>query len=511
MKSIYLTIMAFAVASCLHGQSADSYSGDMLHDYFGKQLEMIPVTPGFTPPVTSRALGYSGLCAYESTVHGMSNKTSLVGIVPQLDILPLPTAGVNYHWGIVTNNAMHALLVGLYNNASTQHLTDLNNIRNAYNVEFSAGTPAEVVSASTTFGTQIGNSILMYANGDGAQNCQLFNFPNDYVIPVGPGLWQPLAGQMALQPYWGEKRCFVVEFVDLSIISPAPPAFSDQVGSELYNEANAVYEAVNNLTTEQQNIAEYWADGGNTLTPPGHSISMLRNIMRYENEDLAFSAEAYARLGMAVSDAFVACWKTKYEYNLLRPIHYINDYIDADWTTVVPTPPFPEYTSGHSTQSGAFGAAMTAIYGNNYAFVDSTHGELYGGPRFFNNFVECAEETAISRLYGGIHFPIGNTEGTVLGANIGEMVNMLFETVVGVNETASNTFIEVYPNPTSGMVTLSVAAAAMVDVFNITGQKVATFTGSRTLDLSGMDAGIYILEVKDMQHNPMGISRVVVE
>lgn len=511
MKTIYMTVMAFAMTSVAFAQSADSYDGQLLHDYFGKQLEMIPVTPGFTPPVASRALGYSGICAYEATVHGMSNKTSLVGIVPQLDVLPLPVAGQTYHWGIVTNNAMHALTVGLYNNASVQHITDLNNLRNAYNTEFADGTPADVVTASTTLGTQIGNSILTYANADGAQNCQLSNFPADYVAPTGPGLWEPLAGQMALQPYWGEKRCFVVEFVDLSMISPAPPAFSDQVGSALYNEANAVYEAVNNLTTEQLNIAEYWADGGNTVTPPGHSISMLRNIMRYENEDLAFSAEAYARLGMAVSDAFVACWKTKYEYNLLRPIHYINDYIDADWTTVVPTPPFPEYTSGHSTQSGAFGATMTAIYGNNYAFVDSTHGELYGGPRFFNNFVECAEETAVSRLYGGIHFPIGNTEGTILGAGIGEMVNMLFETVVGIDETTANATIQAFPNPTDGMTTLNIPALSVVDVYTVTGQKVAQFNNIRTLDLSGLEAGIYLVEAKDQGSNPLGTTRVIVQ
>jgi hypothetical protein len=493
-------------------QTADNYDGDVLNAYFGHQLEMIPVTPGFTPPVASRALGYTGLCAYESVVHGIPTMNSFEGIIPQLAGLPQPDTDETYHWGVVANHAMYVLTAGLYNNASTENLNVLSDLRDSFDAEYAAGTLAEVMTASATYGESIGSAMLAYANLDGAENCQLTNFPAEYIPPTGPGLWAPLSGQMALQPYWGDKRCFVVEYADLSMIAPEPPSYSDEVGSDLYQEALAVYDAVNNLTPEQAIIAEYWADGGGTVTPPGHSVSMLRNILIHEEEDLAFAAMAYARLGMAVSDAFVLCWKTKYHYNLLRPVHYINDVIDADWTTYISTPPFPEYTSGHSTQSGAFGSVMTAIYGNNYAFIDSTHGELYGGPRSFNNFVECAEETAISRLYGGIHFPVGNNEGSALGDMVGDMVNMLFEMAVSTDDVVGVApQVQAYPNPTQGNIIVGGSnGSVVVEVFDLSGRKLET-SYSRQLDLTSYPRGIYLLQVSGMDGVLLGTERIILE
>jgi hypothetical protein len=488
----------------LSAQTADSYAGTILHDYFKQELEFIRTTPGFTPPVASRALGYSGITAYESVVHGMPNRLSLAGVLPELETLPLPVNGQDYHWPEVANIAMHDVILHFYSNTSLENISGLTALRDEYTVLHEFEEEASVITASQDFGAALAEAIITYASADGQPECQFSNFPAEYVPPAGEGLWVPLTGQSALQPYWGDKRCFVVPFITNEMIADAPPEFSSDVESVLYAEALEVYEAVNNLTVEEQNIAEYWADGGGSYTPPGHSFSMLRFVMIDENEDLGFASEAYARLGVALADAFVQCWKTKYNYNLLRPITYINNHIDENWTTVVGTPPFPEYTSGHSSQSGAFGAVMTELYGMNYTFTDSTYGDQFGGPRTWNSFVESAEETAISRLYGGIHYPIGNTNGSVSGIMIGNMVSGLFNQLVNTPEETALANLELYPNPSPGQVSLNLPNNDFtgLTVWTLTGQKVyEEILNSRVLDLSHLEKGVYIFVVEDVNGN----------
>jgi hypothetical protein len=509
---IFTLSLAVMASSMSYAQSTYDYPADVLNAYSALQLEMIPVTPGFTPPVVSRALGYIGLTAYEAGVHGMPDRTSLAGVVPQLETLPTPVSDL--YWPEVINQAVYNVTADMFSNAPVELLDELVDLRVQFTVQHSIDADAILVAASGQYGQDLADAILTYAHADGQEGCQFSNFPADFVPPVGPGLWVPLPGQSALQPYWGDKRCFVVEFVTNDLLSPAPPAFSSEEGSELYNEAFAVYEAVNNATQEEINIAEYWADGAGTVTPPGHSWSMLLQILELENSDLGFAAEAYARMGMALSDAFVQCWATKYVFNLERPITYINSHIDADWTTIVSTPPFPEYTSGHSTQSGAWGVVMTSLFGENYAFTDFTHGDQFGGPRSFTSFAECAEETAISRLYGGIHFPVGNTMGSMSGQVVGALVNQLFEQAVGVTEAfADGARFLIHPNPTQGNIVLTgdLQAGAQFVVYNGAGQAVYTAPAAfGRADVSHLPAGLYIAALENTSGTVTSRTRLVV-
>ncbi|NJN83377.1 MAG: vanadium-dependent haloperoxidase [Caldilineaceae bacterium] len=192
-----------------------------------------------------------------------------------------------------------------------------------------------------------------------------------------------------------------------------------------------VYSAVKNLTPEQEQIALFWADDpGKTFTPPGHSIAIATQILRGQHASLALAAETYARVGLAVGDAFIGCWHAKYVHNLVRPITYIQSFIDPTWNTPnitdpVITPPFPEYPSGHSTQSGATASVLTALFGDEYRFTDNSHAELGLAARTFNSFDEFADEAAISRLYGGIHYRPAIELGVDQGRCIGEQVNKL--------------------------------------------------------------------------------------
>jgi membrane-associated phospholipid phosphatase len=148
-------------------------------------------------------------------------------------------------------------------------------------------------------------------------------------------------------------------------------------------------------------------------------------VLRGEAASLATAAVVYAKVGMAVADAFIACWLQKYRYNLLRPVTYIQRLIDPDWLPILVTPPFPEYTSGHSVQSGAAFEVLTDLFGDNYAFVDHTHDDRGLPPRSFGSFLEAAEEAAISRLYGGIHYRSAVANGVTQGRCVGRTVSAL--------------------------------------------------------------------------------------
>jgi len=213
-----------------------------------------------------------------------------------------------------------------------------------------------------------------------------------------------------------------------------PPLYSEEETSQFMVEAQEVYETASNLTAEQLTIAQFWADNpGQTGTPPGHSIMILTQILETEDANLEIAAEGYAKLGMAVADAFIACWWTKFEYDYLRPITCIRDLIDPNWLSPVSTPPFPEYSSGHSTQSGAAAQVLTGMFGD-MAFTDHTHDSRGMAPRSFSSFFEFADEAAISRLYGGIHFRSAIELGVDQGSCIGEEVSALpFKKAVASN------------------------------------------------------------------------------
>jgi hypothetical protein len=270
---------------------------------------------------------------------------------------------------------------------------------------------------------------------DGGHEGYLRNFPASYVPPVGSGLWVPtpqlngMPPQSALQPTWGGCRPFVLPSGDPNrdCAPPPPPGFSTEPTSPFYLEALEVYDRVNGATAEEQAIVLFWADDpGQTVTPPGHSIAILTQVLGERDATLALAAEAYARLGIAVADAFIACWQTKYVHNLLRPVTYIRDQIQADWLPpLVNTPPFPEYTSGHSVQSGATARVLTALFGDGYAFTDHTHDARGLASRSFASFAAAAREAADSRLVGGIHFRTAIERGLEQGTCIGDRVNAI--------------------------------------------------------------------------------------
>jgi hypothetical protein len=246
------------------------------------------------------------------------------------------------------------------------------------------------------------------------------------VPPVGEGLWEPVASEKALHPYWGENRPFLQVNKN---IDPGPPTpYSTSTDSNFHEEAMEVYDAVINRTDDQEQIAFFWTDDPNaTYTPAGHFLSIYLQTVKEENSKLEHIAYGWVKLGLAVNDAFISCWQSKFHYNYIRPITYIQNHVDAGWIPMIIPPPFPEYTSGHSVQAGAAVEVLTDLFGDNYAFTDHTHDDLDLGlsPRYYSSFYDCADEAAMSRLYGGIHFMPAISIGVDQGKQIGENVNNL--------------------------------------------------------------------------------------
>jgi hypothetical protein len=409
-----------------------AFPAEVATSWFELQLKLIQETPGFSPPVASRALGYSAVTLYEAVVTGVPQNQSLVGQLNELDSLPLPEAGQAYDWPAVANSALATSLRRLYPTAAPENLAAIEALEAQYASQRQTEVSEAVLNRSAAYGQAVAEAVYAWSKSDGGDEGYLRNFPEDYTPPQGAGMWTatPPDYQTALQPHWGQNRPFVVN-PEEECLPPPPTTYSDDPASQFYTEGMRVYTAVKNLTPEQEQIALFWADNpGQTFTPPGHSIAIATQVLREEKANLALAAETYARVGIAVADSFISCWNTKYIYNLVRPISYIQAVIDPDWNTPditdpVTTPPFPEYTSGHSVQSGAAAVVLTHLFGDNYHFTDSSHTARGLPARTYNSFYEFADEAAISRLYGGIHYLPAIQAGLDQGRCIGEQVNGL--------------------------------------------------------------------------------------
>lgn len=505
------TLLAILATTSMSAQDASEFPCTLVNDHNTLLLELVKTTPGFTPPVAARAFGYTGLALYESIQPGMPAHSSFSGMLNELEDVPQPDGLVNLHWPTVANNAVATITENLFSNMSPENALALETLKADYNSTFQTEISPEEFNASAAYGELVADHIFNYSMTDGGYDCQLSNFPEDYIPPVGDGMWAPLQGQSALQPYWGENRAFVEANNDPEVLPTFLPEYSSAEDSEFYDYAYNVYEAVNNATTEEINIANWWADGGGTITPPGHSISMMSQTLEETEAKLDQAALVYCVLGMSLSDAFLACWESKYIHNVLRPVVFINEHIDAEWTTPVGTPPFPEYVSGHSSQSGAMGTVMTHFFGENYAFSDDTYSGEFGSVRNFDSFWHAAQEAAVSRLYGGIHYVFSNDEGLYLGERVANNILSLMNTVSIGDEMASAPALVPFPNPTVGTVQFKnvTAPVASIEVYNSLGARVISVNNVDRVDLSGLPDGTYVLSYQSSQGETYNHHRIV--
>ena len=398
---------------------------DVLRIWYRMVLELVRHTPTFSPPVASRAFAYLGVTGYEVTVTAPDSKlVTLAGQLNALKSLPSREAGQTYDEGVVLNTAMALTVTDFFATTGPTGQRALAAMSKKMTQKAAADLPADVVARSEDYGRKVAESILAWSAGDGGAKVENMGFPREYALADKPGRWKPTSvvqqQQLPLLPEWGKVRTFAMP--DGSTCGlPPPPDYSEDKGSEFFKEAREVHDAVVNLDAEQRAIARFWSDDPMlSPTPPGHWIAIALQVLDQEKADAARSTEALALVGVTVADAFIGCWDAKFEFDLIRPISYITKHIDPKWQALLITPPFPEYPSGHSTQSGAAAVALTHLFGENYAFTDATHEADGLKPRSFTSFWDAAEEAGISRLYGGIHFRAAIERGLEQGRCIGD-------------------------------------------------------------------------------------------
>jgi PAP2 superfamily len=441
---IPIALLTVALAGCrgpeLRGPQADA---ERLHTAM-RQLTSVIVYDIFSPPQASRVYAYASIAAYETLRQGRPEFRTLAGQVNELTPVPAPQPGVEYSLPLA---GVHALMT--VGRALTFSQERMDSLRKAMDEDFRrSGIPEPVFARSVAYGEQVAKHVLDWAATDRFKQSR--GYPK-FAVTSTPGRWVPTppAYMDAVEPNWAMLRPFVMD--SSSQFRPEPPfPFDTTPTSPFFREVKEVYEARRTLTDGQRALTAFWDCNpyvmhvqGHTMfatkkiTPGGHWMGIVAIAWRKAGADPATSAEAYARTSMALADGFISSWEEKFRSGVVRPETVINTHIDERWEPLLQTPPFPEYTSGHSVISTAAATVLTQQFGDRFAFSDSTELD-YGLPvRSFNSFDEAAAEAAISRLYGGIHYRRAIEQGVLQGRKVGQLVLERVQTREGAAQVAT--------------------------------------------------------------------------
>jgi hypothetical protein len=281
-------------------------------------------------------------------------------------------------------------------------------------------------SDGIAWGQTVADEIVAWRSNDGSSTFVAYTPGTD------PGEWQPTPNgfEPALLPQWPNVIPFAMTSGD-QFRPGGPPALDSATYAAELNEVQAYGKTISAVrTAEQTEIARFWADGGRSFTPPGHWNQIAAQFTSQPGRTLLENARLFALLDMALADAGIVSWDAKYAFNLWRPITAIQQADldgnaattkDATWTSLLTTPPFPEYTSGHSTFSGAASTVLDSLVGPATGFSTMSLG-LPGVYRTFTGFTQAANEAGQSRIYGGIHFQSANQDGLASGRSLGHYV-----------------------------------------------------------------------------------------
>lgn len=411
---------------------ASTYSAKVPLEWNKLMLEIDRFAPGYRPPAAARMMAYTQLAAYEAIVPGMPNNNSMAKHFSGLS-LPVTEVDKEYSWPLAANAAYATMYKLFYPHVNLSYFDKMNTLEKALETEFSNPVSSEVSTRSIAFGKAVAEAVYNWSKTDAAGHDAYKNpRPSTYTPPStganGEKLWQPTFPDYtpALFPYWGKVRTFALKESEKT--AKAPLAWSEDPNSKFYTQAKEVKLWVDNATEEDKWIAEYWSDDFFELTfePAARLISIANQMVEAENLKLDETVELYAKLTMALSDAGVAVWNSKYVYNVERPISYIRRVMDPNWKTLLNnpmngvkglTPEFPAYPSGHSGFAGAGAGILTHAFGSHEMTDESHNGrtEFFSKARSFNNLAELGAEDAYSRLPLGVHFRMDCDEGLRLG------------------------------------------------------------------------------------------------
>ncbi len=380
------------------------------------------------PPLAARFFAYVCLSGYEVIAQNDSIHAAMTGLLKDYKTIEKPAVE-----GYETS--LSALLAMMH---TARHMQPSGSMMADFEQLFldscaRLGYSEEVIAQSKAYAEAISKRILAYAKAD--QYNKISNYPK-YTPIEATGHWYPTppAYFAAVEPYFNTVRPFTMD--SASQFKPAPPVpFSEDKNSLFFKMLTEVYEEGVALPQEHRLIASFWDCNPFAMQTSGHLMIGLKKISPgahwmgitgiacgKANKDFSASMKIHTVIAIGLMDAFISCWDEKYRSNRIRPETAIRKYIDPSWEPLLQTPPFPEYTSGHSTVSGASSYILSHYLGENFQFTDDVEVSYGIPPRSFPSFEEAAKEAATSRLYGGIHYRDANENGYSQGRKVGQWV-----------------------------------------------------------------------------------------
>jgi hypothetical protein len=391
-------------------------------NYANRTLLEIAMEDGFPPPVASRVYVYPHIAHYitlqsfyPDSLKYISNKLNGLESLPEMD-----KSNVNAE--------LAALLafckIGRKVVFSEFYMDDLAE-------EFKDKARKEALSeniifASERYASEVASHLSIWIDEDMYIQTRTFD---RFTSTKKPQNWRETPPDYieALEPFWNRIRPLVIDSASIFVANP-PPAYETSKDSEFYKMVYEVYEESKNLDSLKIATTWFWDDNPNTtihqghmvavihkISPPGHWLNIIHQITEFEDSSLFTTSKAYTFTATAMFDAIISCWHEKFKTDLVRPITYIQEYINVSWRPVIQTPPFPEYTSGHSAISASAAGVLNSVFGKDYSFYDNTNELFNAGIRNYSSFDEAAWEVSLSRFYGGIHYMIGVQEGNRQG------------------------------------------------------------------------------------------------
>lgn len=396
-----------------------------------KKLTDVMVTDVTGPCAAARYYAYANLAAYEVLNQQMhpAQYTSFRGILRDYPaVAPANSPAVNASFA-----SLYALLRMGEELLPSGYLLEEPRQQLILEATKKHHLSKETLAGSMAYADQVVKQMLQYAVKDGY--LKTTGYLRYTPLKVASS-WQPTPpGYLeAYEPHWGTLRPFLLD--SAAQFKPAPPvAYHEQTGTPFYALAREVYDLTKTMTPEQRNIANFWdcnpfflvqqghvSYGTKKISPGGHWMGITGIACVQKQLALAETVRWHALVGITMADAFISCWNEKYRSNRIRPETFINTHIDRNWRALLQTPPFPEYTSGHSVVSAAVATLLTALAGEAFAYTDTVEVEFGLPARPFTSFGQAAREAAVSRLYGGIHYRDAIDNGFSQGQQIGQYV-----------------------------------------------------------------------------------------
>ena len=405
-------------------------------------LQVERYAAGYRPGPAPRSVAYLGLSAYEACIAGMPDFNSFDGYWAGFDV-PDADRTKEYHWPLVVNASYEYLMPRFFARVGDAQQTLIRTTAKRLNDKYRAEVSAEVYDRSVNRGREVAEVVWEWSKTDivghdhyldpfqGYDWEANFKKAGDWE-PTFPGPGKPMGG------VWGKARVFAIKEDQKICRKPIP--YSEDTKSHLYSQAIEVYsQNTPTLSYEAEWVGEFWSDDllNLTFSPGVRMLAIGDQVLKLEKSNLETAVWMTALVGTASNDAGVACWNSKYHYNVERPESYIKRVIDPSWEPNLynplsgeegVTPSFPAYPSGHSTMGAAGAEALGYIFGYSYRMTDNCHKnrtEFEGTPRTFDSFEEMANENAWSRVPLGVHFRMDCEEGVRFGKEIGRTAHRL--------------------------------------------------------------------------------------